>query len=198
MDDATIWLTLKIYEDGPYDGVLAFSEGAEIVSTFFMFEQYFRGLDSPPFNFAVFVNGSLSLGALKAWGVSVPIAASEIVRETKSRRAQHGNRFSRAGVVAARRALYDSDNCFGLNLNHIPRELKIRIPTGHLWIENDPGVPTFTHLAAMCDPYLREIFSFEGVASENYAWVSYHEAELANCVVECMRKGAFPGQSQAR
>ncbi|KAI2472751.1 serine hydrolase FSH [Annulohypoxylon bovei var. microspora] len=187
------WLAIKLDKDGPYDGVVAFSQGAAVVSSFLLYRQWYDHELPPAFKFAIFISGSISLKVLKDLGVPVSNEAESAVSQAMLRHDQGLGPLS-AHVTRARRAVFDSDDCFGLNLNRLPLELKIRIPTVHIWGEKDPLFPTSIQLAGLCDPYIRKIHTHpEGNE------IPQGENELAQIVplIEwCIQRGTWPGQMQ--
>ncbi|KAI1816966.1 serine hydrolase FSH [Poronia punctata] len=158
--EALRWLHSTLKDDGLYDGVLASSNAASLVASYLLLRNW-CGLDGfTPFRFAVFFSGSLSLTLLKSLGVFVSPAALDLAAEVENRRNQGLGPLA-AHVSKRRRAMYDSDDCFGLDLNRIPLFLKFRIPTVHVWGWNDPAFPLSIHLAGLCDAYLKKTHEFD-------------------------------------
>ncbi|KAI3336246.1 serine hydrolase FSH [Ustulina deusta] len=189
------WLTRKLTADGPYDGVIGFSQGATLVSSYLLYHQWYGYEDSTPFKFAMFISGGLSLAVLKDLGVPVPIAAERLVEETELRRqADLGPLLPH--VSSARQAIFNSDDCFGLNLNRVPRELKIRIPTIHIWGMDDPGFPTSIHLAGLCDPYIRKIYTHSG--PHEVPQGTEDTQQLGQGLLWCMQRTIWPGHLRAQ
>ncbi|KAI1440832.1 serine hydrolase FSH [Annulohypoxylon stygium] len=190
---ASEWLSSKLDSTGPYDGVVAFSQGAVLVSSFLLYRQWYDHELPPAFKFAIFISGGISLKVLKDIGVLVSKEAETAISQATLQHDQ-GLGPLPAHVMNARRAVFNSDDCFGLNLNRLPLELKIRIPTVHIWGENDPLFPSSIHLAGLCDPYIRKIYTHSGGRE-----IPQGENELAEIVplVEwCMQRGSWPGQTQ--
>ncbi|KAI0597394.1 serine hydrolase FSH [Biscogniauxia sp. FL1348] len=155
------WLGARLDESGPYDGVIAFSQGAALVSSYLLYQQWYNHESPPPFRFAMFISGSIPLQVLKDLGVPITKEAERVVEEARHQRHRGLGPLS-AHSSKARRAVFNSDDCFGLNLNRIPLELKIRIPSIHVWGKEDPLLPASIHLAGLCDPYIRKIHTHEG------------------------------------
>ncbi|KAI0873149.1 serine hydrolase FSH [Hypoxylon argillaceum] len=188
------WLTAKIEADGPYDGVIAFSQGAMLVSSYLLYRQWYSHEHDPPFRFATFISGGISLAVLKDLGAPISGVAERIVEETELRR--QGNLGpSPSHISLARQAMFNSDDCFGLNLNKVPLELKIRIPTAHVWGSKDPSFPTSTHLAGLCDPYIRKIY-IHGSGHEVPQGIEDTQ-ELGQLVLWCMQRSIWPGHCGA-
>lgn len=189
------WLTTKLEVDGPYDGVIGFSQGAALISSYLLYHQWYDYEHSPPFRFATFISGSISLAVLKDLGVPVPRAAERVVGETKIRRQENLGPLP-LHVSLARQAMFNSDDCFGLNLNKVPLELKIRIPTVHIWGTKDPGFPTSIHLAGLCDPYIRKIYTHDG--AHEVPQGKEDAEQLSQLVLWCMQQAIWPGNLQAQ
>ncbi|KAI5862545.1 serine hydrolase FSH [Durotheca rogersii] len=187
------WLAAKLDRDGGYDGVIAYSQGAALVSSFLLCRQWYEHELPAPFRFAVFLSGSLPLEVLKGIGVPVSREAERVAAEAELQRDRRLGPL-RAHAARARRALFDSDDCFGLNLNRVPLELKIRIPTVHVWGEADPLFPAAVQLAGLCDPYIRKTHAHAG--ARDIPRDGKQVAALAELVEWCVSRAAWPGQTQ--
>ncbi|KAI1339118.1 hypothetical protein F5Y15DRAFT_424204 [Xylariaceae sp. FL0016] len=187
------WISKKLQTDGPYDGVIAYSRAAALISSFLLTQQWYSPELPPPFRFAFFIAGSIPLPTLRRLGVPVPAQAQHTVRESQ-RRARESRPPHPQHVGSARRAVYNSDDCFGLNLNEIPLELKIRIPTVHAWGEGDPLFPGATQLAGLCDPYIRRIHVFEG--AHGLPGGEGDVKELRGLVAWCVQRASWPGDGE--
>ncbi|KAI0437096.1 serine hydrolase FSH [Xylaria telfairii] len=197
---AMTWLKSKLEADGPYDGVIAFCQGATVVSSYLLDHQWYSAEESPPFRFATFISGSLSLEVLRFLGAHVPEAAQKIVGEAERRHQQSLGPLDEH-TSRARRAMFDSTDCFGLNWNEIQPELKFRIPTVHVWGSNDAGFPASAHLAGVCDPYLRKIYVHDYgriVPQDSVRGTEEDRQELGRLVLWCMQRATWPGQSQVQ
>ncbi|KAI1370654.1 serine hydrolase FSH [Hypoxylon crocopeplum] len=187
------WLAEKLERDGPYDGIVAFSQSAALVSSFLLYRQWYDHELPPPFKFAIFISGNIPLKVLRDLGVPVSIEAERVVAEAELQR-DLGHGPSLAHMTKARRAVFNSDDCFGLNLNRMPLELKIRIPTVHVWGEKDPLFPMSTQLAGLCDPYIRKIHVHPG--THEVPQNSKELTELATLLEWCIQRATWPGQKQ--
>lgn len=141
----------------------------------------------------MFISGSIPLKALRDLGVPVSNAAESVVAEAELQR-DRGLGPSASHTADARRAVFNSDDCFGLNLNSIPLELKIRMPTVHVWGEQDPMFPTSVQLAGLCDPYIRKIHVHGGKCEVPRDGKDV--VELASLLEWCIRCATWPGQKQ--
>jgi hypothetical protein len=52
----------------------------------------------------------------------------------------------------------DLGNVFGLNLSQLPAQLKIQIPTVHIYGSKDPRYPASLQLSHLCSPELRRTY----------------------------------------
>ncbi|KAI8962920.1 serine hydrolase FSH [Daldinia sp. FL1419] len=187
------WLVRKLDHDGPYDGILAISQGAAVVSSFLLYRQWYDHELPAPFRFAIFINGGIPLKILKDLGVPVSNEAVNVVAEAKLQR-ERGLDPLPAHITKARRAVFNSDDCFGLNLNKIPLELKIRIPTVHVWGGNNPLFSTSVQLTGLCDPYIRKIQVHKG--SHEIPRDEEELSELVSLIEWCIQRATWPGQAQ--
>ncbi|KAI5926269.1 serine hydrolase FSH [Camillea tinctor] len=187
------WLSGKLNENGPYDGVIAFSQGATLVSSYILYHQWYNHESPLSFRFAMLIGGSIPLPVLKDLGVPVTKEAEQVVEEANSQRHQALGPLP-AHSSKARRALFNSDDCFGLNLNRVPLELKIRIPTIHVWGRQDPLLPVSIHLAGLCDPYIRKIFIHEG--AHEVPKTEDNKMEVGKLLQWGLQRAVWPGHDE--
>jgi pimeloyl-ACP methyl ester carboxylesterase len=178
---------------------MMFSQGCALVSSYMMYRQWYEPDDPPPFKFAMFICGGMPISVLKDLGVPVSKAVEELDERTKQQLMEKTTgEITRdrwqvteyASIV--RRAQFDSDDCFGLNLNTIPQELKIRIPTVHVYGSKDPRIPASVQLAGLCDPYIRKVYDHGG--GHEIPRSKEVSETLAQLLLWCVEKGAWPGQ----
>ncbi|ORY70420.1 serine hydrolase FSH [Pseudomassariella vexata] len=210
---AHAWLRDVLELRGPYDGVLAFSQGCALVSSYILYQQWYEPEALPPFKFAIFICGEVPISALKDLGCPVSRDLEELdlrIQEQSSEKTTgqcHENHVDGGGetrwrskgtdyAAYIRRAQFDSDDCFGLNLNRIPLELKIRIPTVHVFGEGDPMVAGSVRLAGLCDPYIRKVYNHGGGHEIPETEQANHD--LAGMLMWCADRGRWPGQGVDR
>ncbi|KAH6660907.1 serine hydrolase FSH [Truncatella angustata] len=193
------WLSSVLQRQGPYDGALLFSQGCALVSSYILYQQWFEPESPPPFKFVMFMCGGIPITALKDLGVPVSKEVEELDQATKRQLSEKTtyditrDRWQLTDYASvARRAQFDSDDCFGLNLNKIPLELKIRIPTVHVYGRKDPRLPASVQLAGLCDPYIRQVYDHGG-GHELPKSKEVSEA-LAQLLQWCIHRGQWPGQ----
>lgn len=128
----------------------------------------------PPFKCAIFICGGVQLAILEDLGVDVTPEAREWDERSKkglqemagteaivSRGADrwttgpHVNAFDPNAEIKA-------GNVFGLDFTRMPKGLKIRIPTVHVFGSMDPRFPASTQLAWFCDERVRRMFDHGG------------------------------------
>lgn len=197
--EAHDWLKGILQRNGPYDGVLMFSQGCALVVSYMMYQQWFEPEAPPPFKFAMFICGGIPITVLKDLGVSVSKEVEELDRETKRQLREKTtaqvtrDRWQLTDYASmVRRAQFNSDDCFGLNLNKIPLELKIRIPTVHVFGRKDPRLPASIQLAGVCDPYIRKVYDHGG--GHEIPRNREVSDELAQLLAWAADRGAWPGQ----
>lgn len=193
------WLREVLERGGPYDGVMMFSQGCALVSSYMLYQQWYTPEAPPPFKFAMFICGGVPITVLKDLGVSVSPEVEALDLRTKKQLLEKTtavvtrDRWQRTDYASiVRRAQFDSDDCFGLNLNQVPLELKIRIPTVHVFGDKDPRLPASVQLAGLCDPYIRKIYNHGG--GHEIPRGREVSEELAELLQWCMIRGAWPGQ----
>lgn len=176
-----------------------FSQGCALVSSYMLYQQWYEPDSPPPFRFAMFICGGIPITALKDLGVQVSQEVEELDRQTKSQLLEKTtaevtrDRWQLTDYASVvRRAQFDSDDCFGLNLNRIPAELKIRIPTAHVFGEKDPRLPASIQLAGLCDPYIRKVYNHGG--GHEIPRAKDVSEELAQLLQWCAIRGSWPGQ----
>lgn len=196
---AHAWLDEILEQRGPYDGVLMFSQGCALVSSYLLYRQWYEPEAPPPFRFAMFVCGGVPITVLKDLGVPVSREVEELDVATKRQLLEKTtcevtrDRWQLTDYASVvRRAQFDSDDCFGLNLNQIPLELKIRIPTVHVYGSKDPRLPASVQLAGLCDPYIRKVYDHGG--GHEIPRSKEVSSELASLLQWCAERGAWPGQ----
>jgi pimeloyl-ACP methyl ester carboxylesterase len=193
------WLDGILETRGPYDGVLMFSQGCALVSSYMLYRQWYEPEAPPPFRFAMFICGGVPITVLKDLGVPVSKEVEELDLATKRQLLDKTtceitrDRWQLTDYASiVRRAQFDSDDCFGLNLNQIPPELKIRIPTVHVFGSKDPRLPASVQLAGLCDPYIRKVYDHGG--GHEIPRSKEVSEELVRLLQWCGERGAWPGQ----
>ncbi|CAG8330470.1 unnamed protein product [Penicillium salamii] len=167
----------KLDRDGPYNGVLCFSQGCSLIASYLLYHERMHPDTPPPFRLAVFICGGVPLPILEDLGLPISSQASQWDEETsrllmskntdhswlaRNTGAGHGpgpgiDRWAPAPgalpvIHAAQRQHYiNKSDVFGLDLTCKPDDMRIRIPTVHICGSRDPRFPAAVQLHALCD-----------------------------------------------
>lgn len=157
------WLLGYIAEHGPYDAVLAFSQGSALASSALLL----HAAETPhlplPFKAAVFICG----GPLFSVAESVGYVLRE---ETKARDMQSrkdlGQQASTEAILAKGADRWDGLKKTGLSEDELRAEIqgpvKIDIPTVHIYGDKDPRYAAGVQLSAFCSQDKVRTFNHEG------------------------------------
>lgn len=185
---------------GPYDGVLSFSRGCLLSSSFILFHQTENPTLPLPFKFCIFLCGGLAFPVLETLGIEVSPEATTLDKRTKiALRERASTRAIRQWGKARWTTLcgngddeplgfdpdapIDKSIVFGLDFTNLPRNMRITIPTGHVYGKLDPRFPASMQLASLCEPNVRFIFDHgSGHATPRDEDASVGIAKLVDCV----------------
>lgn len=167
--DAHRLMTDHIAEHGPFDIVMGFSQGCSLISSYLLYHAR-ETPDAPlPFKAAVFICGGVPLPALEDLGVAVSQRARDINDATSSllnHKTAEFNRMAKnleliqpgkglwddtADLLHDPAQLPDERDAFGLDFTAMPADLRIKIPTVHVYGAKDPRWPASLQLAYFCD-----------------------------------------------
>lgn len=154
---------------------MCFSQGCSMAGSLLLYNQSLSPGAPPLFKAAIFICGGVPLDALASLGVDVTDEARELDQSSKIALQQ------RASSEAILRDGYDrwgagfdpfsanmgtdSDEkkmVFGIDVARIPKEMKIPIPTAHVYGAKDPRFPASVTLAQFCDGAVRRTFDHGG------------------------------------
>lgn len=175
---ANEWLQRKLDTDGPYDGLMGFSQGCAVISSYILYHQKNSPQKPLPFKTAIFICGGVPLGVLEDLGVTVPQEMHDLDEKTRvglATAAAAINSMSSNGesrwvgpngqTIAQKpdtaKAL-EADTMFGVDFLNIPKELLIKIPTAHIFGYKDPMYSSSLQLARLCEPRFRKAFDTGG------------------------------------
>ncbi|KAJ5345344.1 hypothetical protein N7452_003348 [Penicillium brevicompactum] len=168
-------LQAKLDRDGPYNGVLCFSQGCSLIASYLLYHERMHPDIPPPFRLAVFICGGVPLPVLEDLGLPISSQASQWDEETsrlllskntdtswliRNNAAGQGvgiDRWAPAPgtlpvIHAAQRQHYiNKSDVFGLDLTCKPDDMRIRIPTVHICGSKDPRFPAAVQLHALCE-----------------------------------------------
>lgn len=163
------WLIDYIEENGPYDAIIGFSQGCSLVGSFLMYHYRETPDEQLPFKAAIFTCGGLPLGVLEDLNIPVSQKAHDINDETvRIMKAKAGTLTTLAanldqikpgmglwsdttGLLHDPNVLPDESDVFGLDFTQIPQDVRIKIPTVHVYGAKDPRWPASMQLAYFCE-----------------------------------------------
>ncbi|RDW58261.1 hypothetical protein BP6252_13672 [Coleophoma cylindrospora] len=179
--DGHQWLAKYIQENGPYDAVMGFSQGCSLASSFLIAYRSDNPHTAPPFKAAIFICGGIPVDVLSSYGIDVTQealdwdrsskidlmnqASSEaILRDGKNRWGPRFSSYDNLETAYSQEGINSSKSTmvFGIDVAKIPKEMKIPIPTVHIFGSRDPRFPASLTLAQFCDERLRRLFDHGG------------------------------------
>ncbi|CAK7562586.1 MAG: hypothetical protein SEPTF4163_000434 [Sporothrix epigloea] len=176
---AHAWLDDYIATHGPYDALMGFSQGCQLISSYLMQRTRDLGTSPPPertlllpFRGAIFVCGGLSFVALAALSVDVPDKALAIekgsIEALRAKTKLFRELVSQPSQIQRGVGLWDDtsmlvhdpgaplpldNDVFGMDYSlfgSFPKDLYINIPTVHVYGSRDPRYPAALQLAYTC------------------------------------------------
>ncbi|MCJ1470650.1 hypothetical protein MMC07_009296 [Pseudocyphellaria aurata] len=166
------WLRELFARDGPYDGVMLFSQGCSLISSFLMYHQVETPHLPLPFKVAIFICGGIPLSVVEDLGIVVSQEARDLDARTGKQLQQRASAVATAApgtdywIDVDERlfdpsALIEPSNVFGLDFTKIKRPL-ISIPTVHIYGGKDPRFPASVQLAHFCEPTMKRTYDHGG------------------------------------
>lgn len=162
----------------PYDGVVCFSRGCLLIASYIWFHQIERPTEPLPFKCVVFMCGGPVFSVLEALGMTISKEAHEWDRRTKLALRERASkeailklgkdRWTTPGANGdtdlhlGPSAPIDPSNVFGLDTIHMPQELRINIPTLHVYGRVDPRLPASLQLVYLSESAKRLTYQHEG------------------------------------
>ncbi|KAL8726822.1 MAG: hypothetical protein Q9181_005913 [Wetmoreana brouardii] len=167
------WLRDLLERDGPYDGVMCFSQGCSLIASFCLYHQAETPNLPLPFKVAVFICGGVPLQVLEDVGINVSQEAWDMNTKSSQALAEQAssdailksglNRWINVnGTTTPSDMRPDLKNVFGLNFEDMPKHLRIKIPTVHIYGNKDPRCPASLQLVQFSDPTLRKTYDHGG------------------------------------
>ncbi|AEO66741.1 9a741081-77ae-4704-b6ff-5111685aea1d [Thermothielavioides terrestris] len=202
-------VTDYIERHGPFDILMGFSQGCALISSYLLYHAR-ETPDKPlPFQAAVFICGGVPLPALEDLGVDVTQRARDINEKTARglRKkalylfdyAANPNLIERgvglwddvSDLVHKPDQMPDETDVFGLDFTTMPKDLRIKIPTVHVYGAKDPRWPASLQLAHFCDQ--RKLYDHGGGHEiPRTSEVSSKIAELISGLVEDTQREKAP------
>ncbi|KAK4450031.1 family of serine hydrolases 1 [Podospora aff. communis PSN243] len=167
-----------IESHGPYDAVMGFSQGCSLIISYLLYHARETPSEPLPFRAAIFICGGLPLQVLEDLDLPVSQKAYEINDETvRLLKARAGALTALAadpsritpgtglwdeleGLVHDPEVMPDEEDVFGLDFTIIPRDMRVKIPTVHVYGAKDPRWPASMQLAHFCER--REMYDHRG------------------------------------
>ena len=169
--------------DGPFDGIMGFSQGASIAAAYLIRDPS----DSIPFKCAAFFCGSMPFDV-----DSAPFRAMD---DGKFTDATTGDDVS-SEISSTIPELLDRDRYLGLGEMLLLRRYsatgtsQISIPTVHIYASNDPYYTQSTLLAAMCQSFEKETIVHKG--GHSVPW----DQRITAQIIEGIRRMVHAAQLQ--
>ncbi|KAL3420254.1 hypothetical protein PVAG01_08753 [Phlyctema vagabunda] len=165
-------LSKILHDNGPYDGIMTFSQGSALLASFLLYAKQQSSSDaSLPFKTAVFICGGIPIPIMQDIGIYVPQKALDIDRasqrnhnayEEKTNMKKRWETRNRTSGDFQPTFLNDPQDIYGINFTLVPKRSLISIPTVHIYGAMDPRFHTSMQLAYFCEPRLRMMFDHEG------------------------------------
>lgn len=167
------WLRNLLARDGPYDGVMCFSQGCSLIASFCLYHQAETPDEPLPFKVAVFICGGVPMQVLEDVGIEVSQEAWEINNKSARALAEQASTDAilKSGLdrwVNAEGARSDGDgpfdpaNVFGLDFTTMPKHAQIKLPTVHIYGNKDPRCTASLQLSHFSDPKFRKLYDHGG------------------------------------
>ncbi|KAK3353542.1 serine hydrolase FSH [Lasiosphaeria hispida] len=163
------WLSDYIEDNGPYDAVICFSQGCSLVGSFLLYHYRETPEEELPFKAAIFICGGLPLPVLGDLGLPISQKAHDINDETvrllKQRAGELTNLANNLDQIKLGQGLWDNtkelvhdpsvmppeSDVFGIDFTAMPADVRIKIPTIHVYGAKDPRWPASVQLAHFCE-----------------------------------------------
>jgi pimeloyl-ACP methyl ester carboxylesterase len=164
------WLTDYIEAHGPYDVVMGFSQGCSLISSFLLYHAQETPTEALPFKAAVFVCGGVPMPVLEDLGLpgvsprahEVNDQTGKLLKEKAGKLAELAENLDRIkpgmglwddvlSLLHDPTKIPDESDVFGLDFTVMPKEVRIKIPTVHVYGAMDPRWPSSMQLAYFCD-----------------------------------------------
>jgi hypothetical protein len=157
-------------EDGPYDGVVGFSQGAALAASLLMAHQIQNPDAPPPFKFAIFICSVLPMSPSPSIGVEVTdyvldyensfrsffgITDEDVAERAASSKTVHVYKPLNTPFTTAGDDDSDSDS-------DTDSHYKIAVPTFHLLGETDGFLDFSRHVVDLCERNVAEVFMHPG------------------------------------
>lgn len=161
IEDSCMWLRSYITGNGPYDVVMAFSQGAMLVSSMLLRDAAGRSNALSSFKAAIFISGGPPLTIMDSLGFEIPEDTwqrDRISRLTLDVQLHHQNsKETWQGPSLLKGEITEEE----LRVD-IAGPWKIPIPTIHIYGSKDPRYEAGVELSGLCDSVRRECYTHDG------------------------------------
>ncbi|KAI4144716.1 MAG: hypothetical protein L6R39_004066 [Caloplaca ligustica] len=152
---------------------MCFSQGCSLIASFCLYHQAETPNEPLPFKVAIFICGGVPLQVLEDLGIDVSQEAWDMNNKSAKALAEQASTDSilksglsrwvnAEGVIPRSDAALDETNLFGLDFTKMPKHLRIKVPTVHIYGNKDPRCPASLQLAQFADPALRKSYDHGG------------------------------------
>jgi hypothetical protein len=161
---------------------MGFSQGCSLASSFLLAHQSNNPYAAPPFKASIFISGGIPVDVLSSHGIDVTQEALdgdlssrlELMNQASSEailrcgKNRWGARFSPSATnldyAYSHESLHSAESTmvFGIDVAKISTEMKIPIPTVHVFGSRDPRFPAIVTLAQFCDERIRRTCDHRG------------------------------------
>ncbi|KAE9380744.1 hypothetical protein N431DRAFT_477623 [Stipitochalara longipes BDJ] len=161
IEEAHSFLKSVIEEDGPYDGVIGFSQGAALAASFILCDEYHGGSSGgkPPFQMAAFFNCVMLFSPSQEIGTHI----GEQVRQMEEKHAAFLEGREVESTTTKTNDVINispSKDIYGFVPDTFP--IRISIPTFHVIGAEDQFQEYSRALIGLCQADKTEVFTFEG------------------------------------
>lgn len=162
-------------DNGPYDSVMCFSQGCSLLGSYLLYHARESPSRPLPFHSAIFICGGMPLPILEDLGLDVPQRAHElnertvVLMKSKSAMLYDVDKLPKGQGLWDHTAdlehdveddLPDESDCFGLDFTSFPGDVRIKMPTAHIYGAKDPRWPAGIQLAYFCED--RRMYDHQG------------------------------------
>lgn len=162
IETARDWLDDLISREGPFDGLMMFSQGCILGASVLLRHQKDKPQLPPPFEFAIFICGGAPLKELRDLGFSIDQAVWE--RDLTSK--YELNRKAASITLLAEGSGRWTEVDQSISDDSLAREItgpyQIKVPTVHVIGSKDPRFNAGRQLANLCDAQSRKTYDHEG------------------------------------
>ncbi|CAG8395007.1 unnamed protein product [Penicillium salamii] len=201
VEDSHHFIDEMIEQEGPFDAIMGFSQGAAVAASYIQKAQTTASLERPPFRMAIFICGSLPFSTDRLAGVDVTkmyASGGDMLTSDIA----YWKSFSGPNVPLVTPHI----NC-GLNGTLTDRHLdpddtvrryhpavdtrRIEIPTVHIYGRHDPYRAQSIDLQGLCSPQQGLTLSYEHPGGHNIPSTEAVSREITNLIRKAVTRSEF-------